>query len=154
MAGNYLHMWLLLAIVFEAVAVSSGARQTGCEVDVGNTARACALHGVRSSGFSPDIKWTKYFGAKGDVFFSSPVASVVLLEVNNYIFNPNTIIFIDVPCFGSEDSSTDSINTTTTAKYEFSWTSSVVYTIIDPLIGASLSKPHLVESTAALSVCF
>ena len=49
MAGNnnyYLHMWLLLAIVFEAVAVSSGHEQIGHEVNDSDTARTSAQNAL------------------------------------------------------------------------------------------------------------
>ena len=39
MVGN---LWLLLAIVLEVLTISSGGKQTGCEVDDSDTTRTCA----------------------------------------------------------------------------------------------------------------
>ena len=130
MAGNYLHMWLLLAIVFEAVAISSGTVQFGCEVDDSDTARVCAQ--VYKALDSALISNGKNILVLRKMFFSSPVASVVLLKVNYTIdFNPN---IFNVSCSSSRDNSTDGIFTTTTAWYEFVWTRSGVYEIIPAIV--------------------
>ena len=128
MAGNYLHMWLLLAIVFEAVAICSGGRLTaGCNVAIDDTARACTQ--VYRALESALISNEHNIFTLRKMFFSSPVASVALLKVKYAIdFSP---YITDVPCSASRNNS-DKIHPCVTR--EFVWANSGVYRIINPLI--------------------
>ena len=159
MAGNYLHMWLLIAIVFEAVAISE---QTGCKLDGSHTAKSCAqLYRALESAL---ISNEDNIFALRKMFFSSPVASVVLLKVNYMVdfftnmTRPKSVFplkgnytseFIhnitesDFPCIivYIGDNSTHSLNnsmctSTFTEQYRrnMMWTSSGVYTLLDPLL--------------------